>query len=232
MASAAATYKYQDGDVIDVTLSGTVTKGQAAVIQDLFGVYMNDGVSGDKVPFLIRGVIALAKAAGVVNQGASLYFNSGTGLLTTDSNSGARPFAGNAAYAAASGDAAVYVILNQVGNVTVTFPDVTLTLGAQSDGVRTLTATLAPGEAKDLKVEVLKDDMTAATTVLAHIGASGTLKSTDERATILATTTAGGVLTVDLTEATSETSSGFVLVTPVGSNASPEEIAYSFEAWS
>lgn len=231
MGLTAQTFKAQNADVIDATLTGTVIKGQPAVINDLFGVYMDDGVNGGVVPFLIRGAIDLAKAAGAVNQGASLYFNSSTGVLTTDSDSGSRPFAGNAALAAGSGDAAVRCILNQVGNVTVTFPDVTLALGTQDDGVIELSVTLAPGEAKDFRVEVRKADMTAATAALAHLGDTGVLKSTDERATILATSTAGGLLTVDITEASSTEAAGFIIVTPLGSNAAPEVIAYAFDAW-
>jgi predicted RecA/RadA family phage recombinase len=225
------TFKAQDANTIPVTLSGSVVAGQPAVINDLFGVYLNDGASGDVVSFLIRGAIDLAKASGTIAQGANLFFDAGNLRLTTDSDSGARPYAGNALLAAASGDEAVRCILNSVGNVTVTFPTLALALGAQDDGVIELTATLAPGEAKDLKVEVLKADMTAATDALAHIGDTGVLKSTDEKATILATTTAGGVLTVDITEASSTEATGFILVTPVGSDAAPQVIPYSFEAW-
>jgi len=112
MSLVPQTFKAQDADVVEVTLSGSVVKGQPAVINGTFGVYMNDGMSGQVVPFLIKGAIDLGKASGAVNQFAPLYFDAGTGLLTTDSDEGERPYAGKAALPAPVGGPAVRCMLN------------------------------------------------------------------------------------------------------------------------
>jgi predicted RecA/RadA family phage recombinase len=112
MGLVPQSFKAQEANVVEVTLTGSVIKGQPAVINGVFGVYMNDGVAGDVVAFLLKGAIDLGKAAGAVDQFADLFFNSATGLLTTDSDDGERPYAGNAALPAGSGDAAVRCMLN------------------------------------------------------------------------------------------------------------------------
>lgn len=53
----------QEGNLIDVTLSGTVTKGTIALLDDIAGVYAKSGVSGETVPVALAGVFTLAKRA-------------------------------------------------------------------------------------------------------------------------------------------------------------------------
>jgi predicted RecA/RadA family phage recombinase len=224
-------FKAQDAQVIDVTLSGSVIKGQPAVINDIFGVYMNDGVSGQVVPFLIRGAIDLAKASGAVNQGQALFFNAGNGLLTTDSAGGTRKYAGNAALPAASGDAAVRCILNYVGNVTVVGSTLGLALGTQDDDEIELTATFVPGGVIECIATLYNGDMGLQTGVTLKESAQGTVESGDNKVSVYCKTNSSGVLNLTITEAASATKAGFLLVTPLDNSAPPQIIDYAFIAW-
>jgi predicted RecA/RadA family phage recombinase len=112
MGLVPQTFKSHPGDVLDVTLGGSVVKGQPAMVGDLFGVYMNDGVAGQVVPFLVEGCIDIAKAAGAIAQGVKLYWDAGAGKLTTDDDDGDNPFAGHAALPAGASDLAVRCKLN------------------------------------------------------------------------------------------------------------------------
>lgn len=62
---------------IEVLLSGNVTVGTVAVVQNLLGVWMGSGVSGDKVAFAYRGYFSgVGKASGATwATGQALYWN-------------------------------------------------------------------------------------------------------------------------------------------------------------
>lgn len=75
---------------IELTLAATKTAGNPDKVQDMVGVYRKSGVSGDKVPFAINGVITVAKQAGTGlgwTKGQKLYYRSGGPDLTTAATS-------------------------------------------------------------------------------------------------------------------------------------------------
>lgn len=73
----------QDGKVITRTLSVTVAAGAVVVMNDLQGVALTGGVSGDQIEVALEGVFQLAKNNGVaINQGDLLYWDTTPGELT------------------------------------------------------------------------------------------------------------------------------------------------------
>lgn len=99
----------QDGDVMPVVLSGTVTSGSAIVVGDTVGVALNSGVSGETIQVAICGVYELPKASGAISQGAVLYWDAANSNLTTTASTHKK--AGIAFLDAASGDATVQLKL-------------------------------------------------------------------------------------------------------------------------
>jgi len=101
----------QRGEMIDITLGGTVTKGDVFEGTGAIGVYMDSGVSGDTVPvFIGPGVVELTKETGVVfTQGDLLFWDAANNRLDkTVTNI----FAGIAANDVASGVLLARVHLN------------------------------------------------------------------------------------------------------------------------
>ena len=78
------------GDVIKVTLSGTVTANTIAVLDSIAGVYTQSGVSGDVVGVALEGVHTIAKSASAVSgfaQGDKVYALTANGNPTTSATS-------------------------------------------------------------------------------------------------------------------------------------------------
>jgi predicted RecA/RadA family phage recombinase len=69
----------------DVTLSGTVTKGEIAAIGDTYGFYMTDGVNGDEVAFVYKAKQALvSKLSGTgetITSGERVWYSSSDGKV-------------------------------------------------------------------------------------------------------------------------------------------------------
>jgi len=65
-----------EGNVINVTLSGTVAAGDVVVLGSMVGVYLSSGVSGDVVVVALDGVFNLAKVdAAVIAQGEEVTWD-------------------------------------------------------------------------------------------------------------------------------------------------------------
>ena len=101
----------RDGiDVKQITLTTSKTIGNGDKINGLIGVYMKTGVSGDLVPFKIRGeVYATARSTQSWAVGTVLYYQA-TGTRFTSSSTG-NTKAGVAGSTKASGTANGWVML-------------------------------------------------------------------------------------------------------------------------
>lgn len=97
------------GEVMDVTLSGTVASGDVVVAGALVGVAQSSGVSGDTIAVSLCGVYEVAKATGAISQGAQVYWDAVAKKATTTSAS--NTLMGYAWKSYVSGDATMYVRL-------------------------------------------------------------------------------------------------------------------------
>ena len=102
---------YQDGDLINYTPSSAVVAGAVVVLNDLVTVAPRPIAANALGAVAVEGVFKLPKASGAIGQGAIVYWDSTNSNITTTSTSNKR--AGKAAYAQASGDTTVKVLLNQ-----------------------------------------------------------------------------------------------------------------------
>lgn len=74
----------QEGNVISfVAPSGGVTSGQGVLIGTRLAVAAHDAPAATACEGFVEGVFELPKAAGVVAQGAALYWDTTPGELTT-----------------------------------------------------------------------------------------------------------------------------------------------------
>lgn len=75
----------QRGEVLSyvVPSATTIAPGAGVKVGLIFGVAQNGGTTGQTVTLALEGVFSLPKATGVVNQGAALYWNDTTKVLTT-----------------------------------------------------------------------------------------------------------------------------------------------------
>jgi len=102
---------FQDGDVIDYTPSSAVAAGDVVLLNDLFCVAIHPIVANKLGALAVEGVFLVPKATGAIGAGAIVYWDATNSNITTTASTNKR--AGKAAYAAASGDAGVYVLINQ-----------------------------------------------------------------------------------------------------------------------
>ena len=66
----------QPGDTITATApTGGLLSGQGAVIGAIFGVAAFDAAQGDPVELVTRGVFTLPKSAGVIEEGAAVWWD-------------------------------------------------------------------------------------------------------------------------------------------------------------
>lgn len=107
----------QKGDVINVTLAGTVTADDVDVIgTGLLGVALASGVSGDVIAYGIRGVYYLPKVSGaVIAQGEQVYWDVSAGAVDDDAATPATGdfLCGYAFEAAGSGVTTIAVAINE-----------------------------------------------------------------------------------------------------------------------
>lgn len=96
-------------ETIEVTLGGTVSAGDLAVVEGNFGMYVNDGVSGDIMPFKIAGRLdactKTASQAWVV--GEDLYWDGSTSLTNIPNGTPAVGIVAAAAISAATVGSAI-----------------------------------------------------------------------------------------------------------------------------
>jgi predicted RecA/RadA family phage recombinase len=103
---------YVQGDcLLDYTPSAAVAAGDVVVLNDLVTVAPVAIAANKLGAVAVEGVFELPKASGAIGQGAIVYWDATNSNITTTSTSNKR--AGKAAYAQASGDATVKVLLNQ-----------------------------------------------------------------------------------------------------------------------
>ena len=73
----------QKGDVLAVTAGGTVAVGDVVLSNDIVGVAINGGVTGETISVAIEGVYNLTKlSTDVVTKGKALYWDAGNSRLT------------------------------------------------------------------------------------------------------------------------------------------------------
>lgn len=105
----------QDGDTIDVELTGTVNSGDAALIQNQFVIYKEGGVSGDTVAALRAGVIEYDKETGTGRDWAqfeTIYYDESEDRLTDDDATGSNSAVGVAAEDATTSASKGKLIMN------------------------------------------------------------------------------------------------------------------------
>lgn len=106
----------QDGAALDYTPGGQVAAGAVVVQGDLIGVAKLPILAGQLGALAVEGVFDFAKATGestAIGAGATVYWNAGSGVATTDADSGANKLLGKTTKAAIDADATVRVRLSQ-----------------------------------------------------------------------------------------------------------------------
>ncbi|MGV6848558.1 MAG: DUF2190 family protein [Marinibacterium sp.] len=74
----------QPGENLTVTLSGTVSSGDGVLVGSIFGIAQEDGVSGDAITIIRRGVFDLAKtSAQAWAVGDPVFWDAGNSECTT-----------------------------------------------------------------------------------------------------------------------------------------------------
>lgn len=114
-----ATNFIQDGNILENTVSGSVSAGDPVVVNSMFGVYLNDYTSGETGQVAVTGVWKLNKSTSqVVAAGQDVYWYSSTGHIETGAT-GAAIRAGVAWAAAATAATTCHVKLNAPNNGAV-----------------------------------------------------------------------------------------------------------------
>ncbi len=107
----------EPGLVVTLAAPYDRTAGQGALVGAIFGVAMNDVLSGANGQFMLEGVHTLTKATGQTwTQGALIYWDDTNKRCTTTSTSNTR--IGFAMQAQASGDTTGLVRLNGIATPT------------------------------------------------------------------------------------------------------------------
>ncbi len=101
---------FQHGHTLDYTPSSAVAAGDVVVLNDLVTVADKPIPANTLGAVAVEGVYTLPKASGAIGQGAIVYWDGTNSNVTTTATGNKR--AGKAAYAAASGDTTVRVLLN------------------------------------------------------------------------------------------------------------------------
>ncbi|BAQ17481.1 DUF2190 family protein [Methyloceanibacter caenitepidi] len=96
----------QPGDTITATSpTGGLSSGEGAVVGAIFGVAAFDAAQGDEVELATRGVFELPKSAGVIAEGARVWWDDSGKTVENASDTGLFPIGtcvGGAADAAAT----------------------------------------------------------------------------------------------------------------------------------
>lgn len=101
---------HQHGHTLDYTPSSAVAAGDVVVLNDLVTVAPVAIPANKLGAVAVEGVWTLPKASGAIGQGAIVYWDATAGNITTTASTNKR--AGKAAYAAASADTTVRVLIN------------------------------------------------------------------------------------------------------------------------
>ncbi len=114
-----ATNRLQDGETIDITLSGTVVSGAVALIGNLVGIYTKAGVSGDVVAVAVTGVWSVTKIGSQAwTVGDLIYWATSPGEFTTVATANFRAGVAIEAVAGGAGDTTGKVRLDGSGHQT------------------------------------------------------------------------------------------------------------------
>lgn len=104
----------QEGATITLTApSGGVLSGQGFVVGNVFAVAAYDAAQGDDVEGVTKGVFTLPKSAGVIAEGAQVWWNDSGKTVENASAVGLFPI-GTSVGGAADGDATCKVRLDGV----------------------------------------------------------------------------------------------------------------------
>jgi predicted RecA/RadA family phage recombinase len=106
----------QPGDVVTVTVPGSVKSGSLIVVGNLAGVCAYDAAGGAEVELAVTGVFELPKAIGQINEAARVWWSTADGNVKNATGTGLWPI-GVAVKAASSTDTTVRVRLNGVAVV-------------------------------------------------------------------------------------------------------------------
>lgn len=107
----------QPGNVVTLTAPvGGVTSGDGVVVGNLFAVATADAEAGAEFEGALSGVWELPKAAGAIDEGAKVWWDTSPGNVVNATQAGAYPI-GVAVKAAATNDATVRVRLDGVAVV-------------------------------------------------------------------------------------------------------------------
>lgn len=108
-----------DGSVIDVTLTGTVSSGDPAAFGNIVGIYQNDGVSGDVVAFKVTGVHSVTKTGSQAwTVGELIYLDTSPLEFTNVATANFRAGIATIAVAGGAGDTTGEVRLDGAGHAT------------------------------------------------------------------------------------------------------------------
>lgn len=99
----------QPGDVIPLTMAGTVKSGDGILVGTIFGIAATNGIAADVVNCATTGVFELPKATGALTQGQALFWDNTAKKVTGTAAS--NKLIGAAINAVASGAATVRVRL-------------------------------------------------------------------------------------------------------------------------
>jgi predicted RecA/RadA family phage recombinase len=102
----------QLGEQLKFTAGAAFTGGSGAQIGNIFGVVVADVANGATGVIRVKGVVRLPKATGAVTQFATVYWDNTAKNVTTTVGSNRK--IGAAAYAQASGDTTIEVVLDGV----------------------------------------------------------------------------------------------------------------------
>ena len=109
----------QPGDTVTMTSpSGGLLSGDPVVIGAVFGIAAADAAQGDEVELVTTGVFELAKSAGAVGEGATVWFDTSGATIENTTLGGLFPI-GVATKAADSGDATCFIRLDGTAVVAV-----------------------------------------------------------------------------------------------------------------
>ena len=109
----------QPGDTVTMTSpSGGLLSGDPVVIGNVFGVAAADAIEGAEVELVTTGVFELAKSAGVIAEGAIVWFDT-SGATVENATSAGLYAIGVAVKAALDADATVNVRLDGAAVVAV-----------------------------------------------------------------------------------------------------------------
>jgi len=157
----------QDGRIISVTLSGTVTTGSVVVVGSMVGIALTSGVSGDTIEVMLEGVFLLVKNDSlVISQGDEVFWSTGdeeVNKTATDTPLGI------AIADAAEAATTVFVKLHQIP-AQGSAANVTYTAGTNLVGVDGSGSNAAPLTGTETRLDAIDTAIAAILTALKNAG--------------------------------------------------------------